>query len=185
MAGYRRPVEPTTRWETAALRDGTGRPRPRVVEAGSAASPAAPGGREETDREESAERVAPGEETLIVPVSAWNRMLDQLGNLHEAGRELAEARERAARAETEAAFLRERLAEMRARASSGPPAPVEGAAAEVGHADGDGGHRDELPVGTRNGAGTSRADPGGKVGGLVSAGRRAVSAGLGRLRRSR
>jgi hypothetical protein len=37
----------------------------------------------------------------------------QLGNLHKAGQELAEARERAARAETEATFLRERLAELR------------------------------------------------------------------------
>ena len=40
-------------------------------------------------------------------------MLNQLGNLHEAGQQLAEARERAAKAETEALFLRERLAEMR------------------------------------------------------------------------
>jgi hypothetical protein len=51
---------------------------------------------------------------MIVPVDAWNKMLTQLGNLHEAGQQLAEARERAAKAETEAAFLRERLAEMRA-----------------------------------------------------------------------
>jgi cell division septation protein DedD len=40
-------------------------------------------------------------------------MINQLGNLHEAGQQLAEARERAARAETEAVFLRERLVEMR------------------------------------------------------------------------
>ena len=39
--------------------------------------------------------------------------MDQLGNLHEAGLQLASARERAAKAETEATFLRERLAEMR------------------------------------------------------------------------
>ncbi len=50
---------------------------------------------------------------MIVPVDAWNKMLNQLGNLHEAGQQLAEARERAAKAETEARFLRERLAEMR------------------------------------------------------------------------
>lgn len=53
--------------------------------------------------------------TMLVPVDAWNKMLMQLGNLHEAGRELAEARERAAKAETEATFLRERLKESRDR----------------------------------------------------------------------
>jgi hypothetical protein len=51
--------------------------------------------------------------TMIVPVDAWSKMLNQLGNLHEAGQQLAEARERAGKAETEAMFLRERLAEMR------------------------------------------------------------------------
>ena len=53
--------------------------------------------------------------TMIVPIDAWEKMLLQLGNLHEAGQQLAEARERAAKAETEAHFLRERLAEHRAR----------------------------------------------------------------------
>jgi hypothetical protein len=52
---------------------------------------------------------------MIVPIAAWDRVLMQLGNLHKAGQELAEARERAARAETEAIFLRERLAELRAQ----------------------------------------------------------------------
>ncbi|MCL1597632.1 MAG: hypothetical protein M3094_00500 [Actinomycetia bacterium] len=52
--------------------------------------------------------------TMIVPIDAWNKMLNQLGNLHEAGQQLAEARERAAKAETESRFLRERLAEIRA-----------------------------------------------------------------------
>ncbi len=52
-------------------------------------------------------------ETMIVPVDAWNKMLTQLGNLHEAGQQLAEARERAVKAETEASFLRERLSELR------------------------------------------------------------------------
>lgn len=51
--------------------------------------------------------------SMIVPIDAWSKMLNQLGNLHEAGQQLAAARERAARAETEATFLRERLAEMR------------------------------------------------------------------------
>jgi hypothetical protein len=60
-----------------------------------------------------AEPAPPG--TMIVPIDAWNKMLLQLGNLHEAGQQLAEARERAARAETEAAFLKERLSELRAQ----------------------------------------------------------------------
>ena len=60
--------------------------------------------------------------TMLVPIAAWDKMLIQLGNLHQAGQELAEARERAARAETEAAFLRERLAEMR---EVKPPADLE------------------------------------------------------------
>jgi hypothetical protein len=55
--------------------------------------------------------------TMIVPVDAWNKMLNQLGNLHEAGQQLAEARERAAKAETESKFLRQQLAEHR---SAGP-----------------------------------------------------------------
>jgi hypothetical protein len=74
--------------------------------------------------------------TMIVPIDAWNKMLNQLGNLHEAGQQLAAARERAAKAETEAAFLRERLAELRQtqegtaaavpseRALSTPPSPT-------------------------------------------------------------
>jgi uncharacterized membrane protein len=54
--------------------------------------------------------------------------MDQLGNLHEAGLHLAEARERAAKAETEASFLRERLSEMRSERDElkdlvGPPTP--------------------------------------------------------------
>ena len=60
--------------------------------------------------------------TMIVPVDAWNKMLNQLGNLHEAGQQLAEARERAAKAETEAKFLRERLVEMRKSSAYESPA---------------------------------------------------------------
>jgi hypothetical protein len=51
---------------------------------------------------------------MIVPIDAWNKMLNQLGNLHDAGQQLAEARERAAKAETEATFLRAQLADGRA-----------------------------------------------------------------------
>ena len=49
------------------------------------------------------------EESLIVPLDAWNTVLNQLGNLHEASQLMAEARERAAKAEVEAEFLREKL----------------------------------------------------------------------------
>jgi len=52
--------------------------------------------------------------SMLVPRDAWDKLMDQLGNLHEAGMQLATARERAAKAETEATFLRERLTEMRA-----------------------------------------------------------------------
>jgi hypothetical protein len=62
--------------------------------------------------------------TMLVPIDAWDKMLIQLGNLHKAGQELAEARERAARAETEATFLRERLAELRAAGAPPEPEPV-------------------------------------------------------------
>jgi DNA-binding transcriptional MerR regulator len=65
---------------------------------------------------------------MLVPRDAWDRLMDQLGNLHEAGLHLAEARERAAKAETEATFLRERLSEMRSERDElkdlvGPPTP--------------------------------------------------------------
>jgi hypothetical protein len=72
------------------------------------------------------EQASPAPGTMLVPIEAWDKMLHQLGNLHEAGQQLAEARERAARAETEAAFLRERLAELRVASSQEPAtAPVE------------------------------------------------------------
>jgi hypothetical protein len=64
---------------------------------------------------EVGEASSPGESgAMLVPRAAWEKLMDQLGNLHQAGQQLAEARERAARYETEAVFLRERLAELRA-----------------------------------------------------------------------
>ena len=57
-------------------------------------------------------------DAVLVPVDEWSRILRQLGNLHEAGQQLAEARERAAKAETESSFLRERLRETRSRVES-------------------------------------------------------------------
>ena len=62
-------------------------------------------------RPEETQPVPPG--TMLVPTDAWDKILTQLGNLHQAGQELAEARERAAKAETEVKFLKERFAEMR------------------------------------------------------------------------
>jgi len=61
--------------------------------------------------------------TMLVPIDAWDKMLLQLGNLHEAGQQLAEARERAGKAETEAIFLKERLTEMRAQLAESEPRP--------------------------------------------------------------
>jgi signal transduction protein with GAF and PtsI domain len=52
-------------------------------------------------------------DAVLVPVDEWSRILRQLGNLHDAGQQLAEARERAAKAETESTFLRERLRDVR------------------------------------------------------------------------
>ena len=53
------------------------------------------------------------EESLLVPLDAWNTVLNQLGNLHQASQQMAEARERAAKAEAEAEFLREKLKNTR------------------------------------------------------------------------
>ena len=64
---------------------------------------------------------------MIVPLDAWNRMLNQLGNLHEAGQRLAEARERAAKAETEARFLKERLADLREELETAKRPPADDA----------------------------------------------------------
>jgi len=56
---------------------------------------------------------SPPEGSVLIPIDSWQKMLTQLGNLHEAGQQLAQARERAAKAETESLFLRERIADMR------------------------------------------------------------------------
>jgi hypothetical protein len=81
-----------------------------VVEPGATTTAVVPPSAPAADGEEVA---TPPLGTMLVPIDAWDKMLLQLGNLHQAGQQLAEARERAARAETEAAFLRERLAELR------------------------------------------------------------------------
>ena len=56
-----------------------------------------------------------GGEGVLVPREAWKQALEQLGHLHEAGQQLAEARERAGKAETATEFLRERVRELRER----------------------------------------------------------------------
>jgi len=61
----------------------------------------------------SEELQASDENNLIVPLEAWQTVLNQLGNLHEANQLMAEARERAAKAEAEAEFLREKLKNTR------------------------------------------------------------------------
>lgn len=105
--------DPAFQWETAALRESADRHR-RLhlptddVTPGRSRPDNGPGDDETVDAR-----------TMIMPIDAWEKMLMQLGNLHEAGQQLAEARERAAKAETEAKFLRERLAELRNEATPG------------------------------------------------------------------
>ncbi len=68
------------------------------------------------EREPSEERrppLKPETDAVLVPVDEWARILRQLGNLHDAGQQMAEARERAARAETESEFLKERMRDLR------------------------------------------------------------------------
>ena len=65
----------------------------------------------ETPTEEIVENT--GGDNLLVPIQAWENVLKQLGNLHEANQLMAESRERAAKAEAEAEFLREKLKNTR------------------------------------------------------------------------
>jgi uncharacterized protein involved in exopolysaccharide biosynthesis len=67
--------------------------------------------KEETTIEEVVENT--GGDNLLVPIQAWENVLKQLGNLHEANQLMAESRERAAKAEAEAEFLREKLKNTR------------------------------------------------------------------------
>ena len=62
--------------------------------------------------EESVDEIQESD-SLLVPLDAWNTVLNQLGNLHESSQLMAEARERAAKAEAEADFLREKLKNTR------------------------------------------------------------------------
>jgi len=76
-----------------------------------------------TPRQSAAGGPAADGTTMLVPRDAWDKLLDQLGNLHEAGQMLADARERAAKAETEVTFLRERLSEIRGERDDLKPKP--------------------------------------------------------------
>jgi hypothetical protein len=78
----------------------------------------APGVKKALSLEKKSPKVEP--EAVLVPLDAWQRLMAQLGNLHQAGQDLADARERAARAETQVEFLRERLAELRRNPDTGP-----------------------------------------------------------------
>ncbi len=64
-----------------------------------------------TENEEIVENTS--SDNLLVPIEAWENVLKQLGNLHEANQLMAESRERAAKAEAEAEFLREKLKNTR------------------------------------------------------------------------
>ena len=68
---------------------------------------------EEDSNSETSNNLSTTEESLLVPLDAWNTVLNQLGNLHEANQMMAEARERAAKAEAESEFLREKLKTIR------------------------------------------------------------------------
>lgn len=57
---------------------------------------------------------------MLVPLDTWTRILEQVGNVHEAGQQLADARERAARAETENEFLRTQIADLKTTKPSTP-----------------------------------------------------------------
>lgn len=68
---------------------------------------------------------------VMVPIDTWTRILEQVGNVHESGQQLADAKERAARAETENEFLKEQLRDLKSqkKAPRRPAAPVTPAAA--------------------------------------------------------
>ena len=52
-------------------------------------------------------------ENMMIPLTAWEAIVNQLGNIHEASQNMAEARERAAKAEAENNFLREKIVNLK------------------------------------------------------------------------
>jgi hypothetical protein len=53
-------------------------------------------------------------DNMLVPRDAWDKVMSQLGHLHQAGQELAEEARARAKAETKVEFLQERMGELRA-----------------------------------------------------------------------
>ena len=69
----------------------------------------------ETDNSDidSDEEVLSSSDNMIIPITAWEAVVNQLGNIHEASQHMAEARERAAKAEAENNFLREKIVNLK------------------------------------------------------------------------
>jgi hypothetical protein len=86
-----------------------GRPAPEPT---TSTPPTAPSSESDAGSD-SVDRLGEHDGTMIVPLDTWTRILEQIGHVHEAGQQLAEARERAARAETENRFLREQVKELK------------------------------------------------------------------------
>jgi hypothetical protein len=59
------------------------------------------------------EEILKGSDNFIIPISAWEAVVKQLGNIHEASQNMAEARERAAKSEAENNFLREKISNLK------------------------------------------------------------------------
>ncbi len=78
------------------------------------------------DNEKRLDGPANSEGQMLVPLDTWTRILEQIGNVHEAGQQLADARERAARAEAENEFLRTQLSDLKAqkRSTRKPASPA-------------------------------------------------------------
>jgi hypothetical protein len=66
-----------------------------------------------SDTNSTDEEVLSSNENMIIPISAWEAVVNQLGNIHEASQNMAEARERAAKAEAENNFLREKIINLK------------------------------------------------------------------------
>ena len=68
---------------------------------------------ETSDTNSTDEEAVSSNENMIIPISAWEAVVNQLGNIHEASQNMAEARERAAKAEAENNFLREKIINLK------------------------------------------------------------------------
>ncbi len=68
---------------------------------------------DKSDIESTDEEVLSSSDNMIIPITAWEAIVNQLGNIHEASQHMAEARERAAKAEAENNFLREKIVNLK------------------------------------------------------------------------